>query len=528
MPLESTQPHAAPAAAPSSWLEAYFDGRLRDFHRVPAGDLDAALQGTHPADRALLEAAASAYLKRIGAPKKALQNAARLAHPNSRVVITGQQAGLLTGPAYTISKAINTILLARRMDTDDQPVVPVFWVASQDHDVAEVASTRLLDLNEQEHVITLELPANRPVGRIALRHEWVERCLEELRDFAAPEEFKKPVYDLIESAARASSTYAEWFARIVSGLLGSHGLVVVDPLTPEFAPLFAPFIRQELQHPLEGTQAIEDAAIALEKLGFAPQLRRPAGSTNLFLEGDDHQRRLLRFEGHAFQADRAYSQQELEAILEADPSRLTPAAGLRPTLADAILPSAVSILGPSELAYQLELAGVYALHNVPQPLLWPRMSVTWLEPPTRRILTRYDLNVDAFVSDPTDSLERTLLERSGAAESFRAGLVDLELAFERLASHLDPLDPTLAGALERSRSRVMGHVARLEKKVASSLVRLEDTADHQFQRLNLHLKPHGTPQERSENFLSFLMKYGPYTFETMLKLEPHGSHILEI
>jgi bacillithiol synthase len=528
MPLETTQPHPEPPATPSSWLEAYGDGRLRDFHRVPAGDLDAAIKGTHPADRVALEAAASAYLKRIGAPKKALQNAARLAHPNSRVVIAGQQAGLLTGPAYTVSKAINTVLLACQMDREDRPVVPVFWVASQDHDVAEVASTRLLDLNEQEHAIHLELPANRPVGRIALKPEWVERCLEELRDFAAPDEFKKPVYDLVESSARASNTYAEWFARIVSGLLGSHGLVVVDPLTPECAPLFKPFLLHELRHPLEGTQAIEDAAIKLEALGFAPQLRRPAGSTNLFLEGDDHERRLLRFDGHAFQADRAYSREELEAILDADPSRLTPAAGLRPTLADAVLPSAVSILGPSELAYQLELAGVYALHNVPQPLLWPRMSVTWLEPPTRRILARYDLNLNAFVNDPSGSFEHTLLERSGAAESFRAGLVDLELAFERLAGSLDPLDPTLVGALERSRSRVLGHVARLEKKVATSLVRLEDTADHQFQRLNLHLKPHGTPQERSENFLSFLMKYGPYTLETMLKLEAHGSHTLEL
>jgi bacillithiol biosynthesis cysteine-adding enzyme BshC len=524
MPLETTQPPTAPL----SWLEAYRDGRLREFHRVPAGDLEAALEGTHPADRALLEAAASAYLKRIGAPKKALQNAARLAHPNSRVVIAGQQAGLLSGPAYTVSKAINAILLARQADREDRPVVPVFWVASQDHDVLEVAGTRLLDLNEQEHAITLELPANRPVGRIALERAWVERCLRELRDFAAPEEFKKPVYDLVESSARGSSSYAEWFARIVSGLLGPHGLVVVDPLTPEFAPLFAPFIRHELCHPLSGTEAIEEAAIRLEALGFAPQLRRPAGSTNLFLEGDDHQRRLLRFDGKEFQADRTYSREELEAILEADPSRLTPAAGLRPTLADAILPSAASILGPSELAYQLELAGVYALHNVPQPLLWPRMSVTWLEPPVRRILARYDLGADAFVSDPSGSLERTLLERTGAAESFRAGLVDLELAFERLAGSLDPLDPTLKGALSRSRSRVMGHVARLEKKVAASLVRLEDTADHQFERLNLHLKPHGTPQERSENFLSFLMKYGPYTLERMLRLEPHGSHTLEI
>jgi hypothetical protein len=132
------------------------------------------------------------------------------------------------------------------------------------------------------------------------------------------------------------------------------------------------------------------------------------------------------------------------------------------------------------------------------------------------------------MNDPHGTLERTLMDRSGAAASFRTGLVDLELSFERLAHSLDPLDPTLERTLERSRARLMGHIARLERKIAASLVRLENTAEHQFERLEAHLKPHGVPQERSENFLSFLMKFGPVTLERLLRLEPHGAQVLEV
>jgi bacillithiol synthase len=257
-------------------------------------------------------------------------------------------------------------------------------------------------------------------------------------------------------------------------------------------------------------------------------LRGPPGATNLFLEGDDGERRLLKFDGARFLADRAYSRADLEAILEADPSRITPAAGLRPILADAVLPSAVSVLGPSELAYQLELGGVYELHGVPQPLLWPRLSVTWIEPPVKRILARYGLSAPTFCADPTGSLERLVLSRSGAGESLTAGLRDLEAAFTKLEDGIGPIDETLLGALERSRARVLGHVQRLETKIARALVNREETSERQFSRLRAHLMPGGIPQERRTNFLSSLMKFGPVLIDRMLALEPTGTNWLEI
>jgi bacillithiol synthase len=513
---------------PMSPLEAFRSGVLRDFHRVAAGDLTGALENVHPADRVVLGAALEAYQKRIGAPKAALEAVKLLAHPHSRVIVTGQQAGLLGGPAYTFYKAISTILLARQLSSEDRPVVPVFWVASQDHDAAEVRETWLLDLNEHEHHLQLPLPSGKPVGRIALEPGWVSGILEALKEFKGQPEHQAWVLGLVEAAAKDAIGYADWFAKLISSLLGPHGLIVFDPLEPELAALFTPFLRHELDHPLAGPEAIETAAEKLEARGFAAQLRRPPGATNLFLECDDGERRLLKFDGKNFLADRPYSRADLESILESDPSRITPAAGLRPTLADAVLPSSISVLGPSELAYQLELGGVYELHGIPQPLLWSRLSVTWLEPPVKRILERYNLTASAFTADPNGTLERLMLSRSGAGEHLDAGLRDLEAAFAKLEASIGPLDETLLGALERSRSRVLGHVARLEGKIAKALINREETSERQFGRLNAHLMPGGIPQERRTNFLSQLMKFGPVLLERLLELEATGSNWLEV
>jgi bacillithiol synthase len=517
---------------PMSSLEAFRSGVLRNFHRVAAGDLVGALKNTHPADRAALSTALEVYQKRIGAPKPALESVKLLAHPNSRVIVTGQQAGLLGGPAYTFYKAISTMLLARQLSTEDRPVVPVFWVASQDHDAAEVRETWLLDLEEHEHHLQLPLKDGKPVGRIPLEPGWVSGILEALKGFKGQADHQTWVLELVEAAAKGTEngpiSYADWFAKLISSILGPNGLILFDPLEPELAALFTPFLRHELDHPLAGPEAIETAAENLEANGFAAQLRRPPGSTNLFLECDDGERRLLKFNGTNFLADRAYSRTDLETILETNPSRITPAAGLRPTLADAVLPTAVSVLGPSELAYQLELGGVYELHGIPQPLLWPRLSVTWLEPPVKRILGRYGLNAQTFMADPTGTLERLMLSRSGAGQHLNAGLHDLEAAFAKLEAEIAPLDETLLGALERSRSRVLGHVARLEGKIAKALINREETSTRQFSRLNAHLMPAGIPQERRTNFLSQLMKFGPVLLERLLKLEATGSNHLEV
>src|SRR5690606_11793764 len=154
---------------------------------------------------------------------------------------------------------------------------------------------------------------------------------------------------------RRSTTFADWFAAQMYALLGETGLVLVDPLETDVAVQFAPVLRRELQEPGVTPTAINDAGRSLKERGFEPQLGRGADATNLFVElrdGDLPRRALLRSVGNAFVADgRRFTRAELQAMLDADPSIITPAAGLRPVVQDALLPTAVFVLGPGELKY---------------------------------------------------------------------------------------------------------------------------------------------------------------------------------
>ena len=251
-----------------------------------------------------------------------------------------------------------------------------------------------------------------------------------------------------------------------------------------------------------------------------PQLRRPAGATNLFVEEDDGQRRLLRFDGQTFSTDaRAYTRAELRAQLDADPTRLTPAAGLRPAIQDALLPTLAFVVGPGEIAYGAQLKEVYPLHGLQQPLLWPRLSVTWLEPNVARLLRRLHATAAEVQADPEGVLGRALAREQGAGAVASGRLQALEAELEQLITDLAQLDPTLVGAAERTRRRTLPRVAHLQRQAASALARAEDERSGQLTRLNKHLLPNGVPQEREMNFLTFLLKHGETPLRQLLALD---------
>ncbi|SEI65464.1 bacillithiol biosynthesis cysteine-adding enzyme BshC [Deinococcus reticulitermitis] len=501
----------------------YRRGELGDFIRLGPGDLAAAQAEARPdVDREALASALRAYHVGLGTLDAHTEAAlARLAHPASRVVVTGQQAGLLSGPAYSVHKAADAALLAQALSTEDVPVVAVFWVASQDHDAAEVASTTLLDRSERLHRLSLDLPGGVPVGRIPWKEEWTAQVRGLLHAFDAPAEHKAAVLAQVERALRPGGSYADVFARLIHSLLAQAGLLVLDPLHPALARLMVPALARELSDPLASSERIEDAAARLAQAGYVPQLRRPAGATNLFLEEDDGQRRLLRFDGKAFQTStQTYTRADLLARLEADPSRLTPAAGLRPAVQDTLLPTLAFVVGPGEIAYGAELREVYPLHGLQQPLLWPRLSVTWLEPNVARLLRRLGASAAEVQRDPEGVLGRALAaERRAGALSLRR-LEDLEGQLRALTGELGALDPTLEGAAERTRRRTVARVAHLQTLAARALARAEDERGGQLTRLKQHLLPLGIPQERELNFLTFLLKHGDTPLRQLLALPP--------
>jgi bacillithiol synthase len=510
-------------------LEAFCSNQLLSLHRLQHADFAAALATTRNVDRKALSAALLEYAKFLNAPKAVLENIRLLAHPESRTVMTGQQAGLLLGASYTISKAVDAVLLARRYSSAERPVLPVFWVASQDHDSDEVRHAFLLDLAETEHQISLELPKGIPIGNIALEPHYLETVLAHLQNFDAPEVFKTPLLEMLKKTFADSKNYSEWFSRILMVLLGQYGLIIVDPLFPSIATLFKNGIQLELESPLSSSLAIEQAALSLEQANLTAQLRRGEHATNLFLTGEDGQRRLLKFDGQVFTADHSYSRSELLSILESDPRRLTPAAGLRSILADSVFPSVVNVLGPGELAYHLQLLEVYQQHNVPQPLMSPRLSMTIIEPPIKRILEKHGLTARDFQLGGSEQLKNKLFETHAAKNRIETTLSSVMQKVEALSSDLVQLEAGFSKSVYRSQAAIRYQLEnKLPHKLSAALARADTDLQNQLLRLEKHLLPSGTPQERHNSFLEYIFKFGFVALDRVFSLEPSKTQDLEI
>ncbi len=496
------------ATPPIDFAHAYSSGSLDDFFEVAPGDLERALALPRPPERAALVAALRRHALALGAPAPVLANLERLAHPEARAVVTGQQTGLLLGPTYSLSKAMTAIALAKRLDSEERPVVPVFWLATQDHDAHEMDNTYLLDASETLRRISVTLPEGVAVGRVPLTKELVAEVAAGLATLTPAPRFRRSVWELLEGAASSVATYSDWFAALFTRLLGDAGLVLIDPLRPDVAEQFVPIIERELADPLATPAAINAAGRRLKELGYEPQLGRAQGATNLFVESDG-KRLLLRATAGGFMAeDERFTRADLMALLAADPTAITPAAGLRPVTQDFALPTAVFVLGPGELRYVSQLKDVYRFHGVPMPLAWQRATATVIEPVTARLLAGLGISAASFRARRRELQEQVLLERHGHAERFRTAAGRIEAELEGLLTEVDGIDPTLAGTVKRGRRYLEETLARLRGKTSAALAARDEVTTRQFDRLAAHLLPLGQPAERVLSPFSHALKFG--------------------
>ncbi|MEX2542874.1 MAG: bacillithiol biosynthesis cysteine-adding enzyme BshC [Trueperaceae bacterium] len=521
-----------PAATPP-FLTRYLAGELASFFDLKPNETIAALARRLERPRVALAAELSREAQRLGAPPEAHASLELLADPQSRVVVTGQQPGMLLGPAYSLAKAMSAIRLARELHSEHAPVVPVFWIAGQDHDTDEVDHAHLLDGEERLHRLEVPLPAGVASGSVPFRQEWLELMVDQLRRVGGRPEHVADACRLVEECSRGAESFADLFSGLIYRLLGQEGLLVLDPTRPGIAALFGEVLERELAEPTVTVDAITAAGDQLRRIGLDPQLGRGHDATNLFIDepGDDGlpHRHLLRFDGRSFSSPtRKYQPAELQSLLREEPGRVTPAAGLRPVAQDAVLPTVAFVVGPGELRYLAQLRGVYGHHAVPMPLIRPRATTVVLEPPVRRILEKYGLDYGQYEAQRERAFERVLLERHGHSDAFEEALRRLEVESEELLRRVGAIDTTLEGTVERSRIRVERSIELLRGKAGEALLRNDAITRRHLGRLESHLFPSGSPQERLMSPFSFFLKFGVRPMMDLYRTTgSSGEHLLE-
>jgi len=424
-------------------------------------------------------------------------------------VVTGQQVSLFSGPSYTFYKALSAIRLAEELTAAGKPAVPVFWLAAEDHDLAEVNHCFW---PSTEGLARLELQSpevrGQSVGAVRLGDgvaELVGRAAENLQGSAA-----QIVGDALRASYGPQQTYSSALGRLIARFLGDKGLILLDAMDPELHVLATPvYIRALLDHAAIAEQLAKRETLLTQR-GFQPQVKISEHGPLLFWTLDGH-RLPVRCKGSAFVVgEREFSGAEITAAIEKSPGDFSGNVLLRPVVQDTLLPTAAYVAGPAETAYYAQVSVVYGHLLGRMPAILPRASMTIVEPHVARLLERYKLSVtDAFGGSMKlrELMERDALPKE-LVERFVLGQKALKESLEGLRAPLEKLDKTLLGALETAESKMLHQFQALEQKAGRASAFRAGVLENHAKEISSALYPDGRLQERVYCLLPAIAEHG--------------------
>jgi bacillithiol biosynthesis cysteine-adding enzyme BshC len=453
-----------------------------------------------------------------GATQRTLDNISLLRQSDCIAVVSGQQAGLFGGPLYTVYKALSAVKLAECMAQRGIKAAPVFWIATEDHDFAEVAKADFI--NRDCSLSAVEVPADLhreglPVGSVTLNQSIAE-SVQSLLSGLPRTEFTGEVEQLLQSAYAPGQKFGDAFARLITALLGNRGLILLDPLDPALKQLAAPLYARAARNAGEIARAIVERSRELEAAGYHAQVTPSEDSFPLFLRDEAGARRAVgRTAGGNYRTkddDHEYSAADLADWALREPQRFSPNVTLRAVVQDFLLPTIAYYGGSAEIAYFAQTSEVYRVLNRPVTPILPRASLTFVEKHTWRSLERYKIRLNDFFAGPDHVISRVVESYLGkeTAEAFEHTTATFNQELDDLQTQLRRVDPTLADALEKGRRKINYQIDGLRTRFNRAHVARDQAVNRQLEHAFELLYPEKTLQERKLNVTSFLARHGHY------------------
>jgi bacillithiol biosynthesis cysteine-adding enzyme BshC len=467
---------------------------------------------TLPRARADLARVLAAAQQSRGA-SRAAERAGELADPRSVAVVTGQQACLFGGPLLVLYKALAVLEVAKRLATErNAPVVPIFWVASTDHDFAEIRSITVRDGAAQGRTLTYtprEEPVGQPAARIPL-DDTIVALVDTLAATWPASDARDAALAQIRAAYQPAISVSEAFARLLSVYLPD--LVLLDASDPLLARFAVPVVEREISESSPTSRLASATSERLLAAGYHGQVPLRPGFLNLFLYSEGQRRALAVREGVI--EVRGTTQQlrvsEALARLHENPADWTPGALLRPLIQDHVLPTAAYVAGPAEIAYHAQIGDCYAHFGIPRPALVPRPSVTLVEPAQARLIESEGLELPALQGNVDTILTAwTQAEHPDLQASFDRARAAVRSTLRDVEQVLGTLDPTLAAACDATVGRALHPIEALHEKVERALKKRDAARGDRLRRAREALFPAGAFQERTLAWVDALARHGP-------------------
>jgi bacillithiol synthase len=478
--------------------------KIRSFH----------FQGNRKKSASLLQS----FNSRFHPHPETLKNIERLNDPDSLVVATGQQVTLYGGPLFTIYKTLSAIEMARSLEEEyNRPVIPVFWLADEDHDSEEISAIGLMKGDELAECRadlsgyscrSTEISLSGLIGDL-------RKCLDE----TLPDtDFTDALSSLLDRHYAEGKSAGEAFGGLLMELFGKYGLVLAGSNSAEIKGKLTDVLQQSVTRSSEIFETLQKTTQQLEKEGYHGQVH--IQESNLFYIDQQNQRVKLSWsDGRWSSGNREWSDSEILNEIEKEPNRFSPNVFLRPILQDALLPVISYVAGPGEIAYYAQLKQVYPLFNQVMPIITPRYSVTLIESAIGRIVDKLPFSITEY-GQRIEDLESQFIQQADKTDVesiFNDWKKEISRISRQFEASVAEIDPTLKKSAGKASATYYTELDKLKGKIYRSLKEQEKVQINRINKIKMNLYPGDGLQERQIAFIHFMNKYGLNLWDELLE-----------
>jgi bacillithiol biosynthesis cysteine-adding enzyme BshC len=452
---------------------------------------------------------------KLGASDATQRNLERL-EDGAAAIVSGQQVGLFGGPAYAFYKALSAIRIAEELNESGIPAVPVFWMATEDHDLDEVRHTTFFKGGKLTRFeLAADAAPGRPVGRVKFGAAIDEIANNAVELLAGPG--SAAVAQFLKESYQADETYGTAFGKLFARVFAADGLILLDPLDARLHRIAAPVYGKALEDRDVLNEKLLQRGTDLEGAGFDPQVKVGATSTLLFHIKDGVRQPIVATAdagnpSAGFKSgETTWTRDEALRLVEREPESFSPNALLRPVVQDYLLPTAAFSAGSSEISYLAQSEVVYRHIPGRAPVILPRADFTVLDAKADKLLQKYRLCIENIWPGPQElrrQMEAVSLPKQ-LAEGFDQKKALIESTLTELGEDVQKLDATLAGAVTTAREKMTFQLEKLREKTGRALDERAGIIAEHMEFLENLLYPNKALQSRQLCFLPFLAQWGP-------------------
>lgn len=453
------------------------------------------------------------------------QNIEKIRDERSVMVVGGQQAGLLTGPLYTIHKIISIIQFAKEKETElGVPVIPVFWVAGEDHDVDEINFVYTSgEKGPVKQKLSLHNVKKAAAKRIPLDQEKTETWLRDVFSTYEESAYTNDLLDQLLRCLRKSQTFTDFFEWIVCDLFEEDGLLLLNSGDLGVKPLERALFKHIVETNDAVTTRLNESQAAMKRAGYQPIIEAGDNQANLFYEYDE-ERFLIEKENGRFSISEVgltWTKEELLQEVEEHPERFSNNVVTRPLMQETLLPTLAFMAGHGEVNYWGELKGIFEHFKLKMAPVLPRLHVTILERHIDKKLPVRELSVEEVLTNGVKEKKEAHFQQSlpdSFVQAVQHAKRELANAHGVMRQEALEIEPNFEQLLDKNAKFIEDQLQFVYQKVAQRVEEKEGYILRDFERIENSLKPLDAPQERIWNIMYFLNKYGPEFFKTFKNL----------